>query len=171
MNVDGRLPSRRWTLLLVVLLALTILVLLPLLVTKWDWHSRSVLLGPLRWFGLVPICLGTWLGIWSATLLVTRGEGTPAPWHPPQRFVLAGPYQVVRHPMLIGAFAVLLGEALLVESASILLYLGVVVGVARWYVVAAEEPGLQIRFGDAYRVYQQYVPRWLPRRRRTSRSE
>src|SRR3970282_1356981 len=51
------------------------------------------------------------------------------------------PYQVVRHPMLVGAFAVLLGEALLVESASILLYLGVVVGVARWYVVADGGPG------------------------------
>jgi len=73
--------------------------------------------------------------------------------------------------MLVGTFAVLLGEALLAESVSILLYLGVVVGVARWYVAAVEEPALQVRFGDAYRVYQQRVPRWLPRRRRAPRSE
>ncbi|MCI0484021.1 MAG: isoprenylcysteine carboxylmethyltransferase family protein [candidate division NC10 bacterium] len=171
MSVDERLPSRRWALLSAVLLTFTILVLLPLLVTKWDSHLTPVSLGPLRWLGLIPICLGPWLGIWSATVLVTRGEGTPAPWRPPERLVLAGPYQAVRHPMLVGAFAVLLGEALLAESVAILLYLGVVVGVAHWYVAAVEEPALQVRFGDAYRVYQQCVPRWLPRRRRAPRSE
>ena len=162
MNVDGRLPSRRWTLLLAVLLTLTILVLLPLLVMKWDWHPRPVFLGPLRWLGLVPICLGIWLGIWSVTLLITRGEGTPAPWDPPQRFVLAGPYQVIRNPMMLGVFAVLLGEAVLAESVAILFYLCLVAGVVCWYVIAIEEKGLEARFGDAYRVYKERVPRWVP---------
>jgi protein-S-isoprenylcysteine O-methyltransferase Ste14 len=27
-----------------------------------------------------------------------------------------------------------------------------------------EEPGLERRFGEAYRVYKRAVPRWLPRR-------
>lgn len=163
MNVDGRVPSRRWTLLAGVLLAFTVLVVLPLLVTTWDRQLVAVSLGLLRWLGLVPICLGATLGIWAALLLVTRGEGTPAPWDPPQRFVLAGPYQVIRNPMMIGVFAVLLGEAVLAESVAILIYLSLVIGVVCWYVVVIEEKGLELRFRDAYQVYKERVPRWLPR--------
>jgi protein-S-isoprenylcysteine O-methyltransferase Ste14 len=160
-NADGPIPSRRWTWLVGLLLALAVLILLPLLVTKWDLVTVS--LGPFRWLGLVPICFGAPLGIWSAILLVTRGEGTPAPWDPPQRFVLAGPYRVVRNPMVLSAFAVLVGEAVLAESVAILFYLCLVTVVTRWYVVAVEEKELEVRFGDAYRVYKERVPRWVPR--------
>ncbi len=33
-------------------------------------------------------------------LFVLEGYGTPAPWDPPQRFVVSGPYRYVRNPML-----------------------------------------------------------------------
>jgi protein-S-isoprenylcysteine O-methyltransferase Ste14 len=64
--------------------------------------------------------------------------------------------------MMLGVFAILLGEAVVAESLAILLYLGLVVGVVYWYVVAREERGLEARFGDAYLVYKERVPRWLP---------
>lgn len=140
---------------------MTFLVFLPVLITYWQ--GPAVPLGRWRWLGLVPICLGAMLVAWSAVLLVTRGEGTPAPWDPPQRFVLAGPYRYVRNPMMLGLFVILFGEAVVAESVAMLLYLGLVAGAVGWYVVAIEEKGLEARFGDAYRVYKERVPRWLPR--------
>lgn len=169
-NADGQIPPRRWTLLFGSFLPLTVVVLVPLLITKWHWCPVTLSLGPFRWLGLVPICVGAMLGIWPAVLLVTRGQGTPAPWDPPQRFVLAGPYQYVRNPMMLGVFGVLFGEAILAESLALLLYLGIVIGGVCWYVIAIEEKGLEARFRDAYLVYKERVPRWLPRRPRSLRS-
>lgn len=163
MNADGRVPSRGRTGLIASLIVLTVLVLLPLFVTKGDRYLLAVRLGPFRSLGLVPISIGIMLGVWSAVLLITRGEGTPAPWNPPKRFVLAGPFQIVRNPMMGSVFLILLGEAVLAESLAILLYLCVVIGLVHWYVVTCEEKGLEARFGDAYRVYRERVPRWLPR--------
>lgn len=79
---------------------------------------------------------------------------------------MAGPYQYVRNPMMLGVFATVFGEAVLAESLAILLYLGLVVSVVCWYVVAIEEKGLEIRFTDTYVVYKERVPRWLPHLRR-----
>lgn len=159
---SGPTPSRRWTAIIGLLVALTVLVLLPLVMTKWDRHLGAVSLGPFRWLGLILICLGALLGVWSFTILVTRGDGTPAPWDPPRRFVVSGPYQYVRNPMMLGVFVVLFGEAIMVESLGIFLYLCLAVVVTRWYLVAIEEKGLEVRFGDTYRVYKERIPRLLP---------
>lgn len=164
--VNGGSRARRRTIVLSLLLALVILGFLPLLVAKWDRHLVSVSLGPLRWIGLVPIGLGAILGVWSALLLFRPGGGTPAPWGPPRKFVLAGPYQYVRNPIMLGAFGILFGEILLAQSLAILLYLGLVASLACWYVVACEEKEMEMRFGDTYLVYKARVPRWLPRWRR-----
>ncbi|MEA3508870.1 MAG: methyltransferase [candidate division NC10 bacterium] len=166
MNADEQATLRRWTIVVGLVLGVTVSILFPLLVTKWDRHLVEVSLGPFRWVGLVPISLGVILVVWSAALLFTRGGGTPAPWDPPQRFILAGPYQYVRNPMMLGVFATVFGEAVLAESLAILLYLGLVVSVVCWYVVAIEEKGLEIRFTDTYVVYKERVPRWLPHLRR-----
>lgn len=166
MNADEQATLRRWTIVVGLVLAVTVSILLPLLVTKWDRHLVEVSLGHFRWVGLVPISLGVILVVWSAVLLFTRGEGTPAPWDPPQRFILAGPYQYVRNPMMLGVFATVFGEAVLAGSLAILLYLGLMVSVVCWYVVAIEEKGLEIRFTDTYVVYKERVPRWLPQMRR-----
>ncbi|HEY4719284.1 MAG TPA: isoprenylcysteine carboxylmethyltransferase family protein [Candidatus Methylomirabilis sp.] len=153
----------KWTICAGVLACLAVLVLLPILVATWDPFRGAVSLGAWRWLGLVPFLSGGVLAVWSAGLLVTRGDGTPAPWDPPRRFVLAGPYQVVRHPMMLGAFGVVLGEAVWAESPAVFLYLCGVVSMVGWYTSAIEEKELEARFLDAYRVYRERVPRWLPR--------
>lgn len=168
MNADGQAPSRRWTIVAGLLLAMIVFVFLPLLVTNWDRHLVAVHLGSFRWVGLVPICFGVILSVWSAVLLVTRGGGTLVPWDPPQQFILAGPYQYIRNPMMLGFFVVLFGEAVLAESLAILLYVIIVISVVWWYVVLVEEKELEVRFTDTYHVYTQRVPRWLPRLPRQS---
>lgn len=159
---SGPTLSRPWTAIIGLLVALTVLILLPLVMTKWDRHLGLVSLGPFRWLGLILICLGALLGVWSSSIFVTRGDGTPAPWDPPRRFVVGGPYQYVRNPMMLGVFVVLFGEAIVAESLGILFYLCLAVVVTNWYVVAIEEKKLEVRFGDTYRVYKERIPRWVP---------
>src|SRR5688500_9393104 len=44
------------------------------------------------------------------------GRGTPAPFDPPRRLVVRGPYRMVRNPMYVGAGLVLVGAALFYQS-------------------------------------------------------
>ncbi|MEE9182166.1 MAG: hypothetical protein V3U33_06355 [candidate division NC10 bacterium] len=64
----------------------------------------------------------------------------------------------------LGLVPICFGAAVAVwaESLAILLYLCLVMGVVWLYVVTIEEKGLEVRFHDAYLVYKERVPRWLP---------
>ncbi len=50
------------------------------------------------WLGLIFLGVGLGGGIWTSRLFVTVGRGTPAPWDPPQKLVVRGPYRHVRNP-------------------------------------------------------------------------
>src|ERR1700730_3251270 len=41
-----------------------------------------------------------------------RGKGTPAPFDPPKRLVVEGPYGIVRNPMYCSVALVMMGTAL-----------------------------------------------------------
>ncbi|MDH3852581.1 MAG: isoprenylcysteine carboxylmethyltransferase family protein, partial [Deltaproteobacteria bacterium] len=91
------------------------------------------------------------------------GKGTPAPWDPPKRLVIRGPYRHVRNPMITGALLVLLAEATLFQSLPIAIWMTVFFIGNAIYFPFIEEKGLEKRFGDEYRNYKANVPRWLPR--------
>jgi protein-S-isoprenylcysteine O-methyltransferase Ste14 len=107
------------------------------------------------------------LGLFVATvrLFASVGRGTLAPWDPPERLVVRGPYRHLRHPMISGVALVLAGEALLLGSASIGVWLAAFVGVNAVYLPLVEEPALRRRFGRDYDRFTANVPRWLPRLR------
>jgi protein-S-isoprenylcysteine O-methyltransferase Ste14 len=71
---------------------------------------------------VLPLLLGTLLGVglvlFAASLrrFAAEGEGTLAPWDPPRKLVISGPYRYVRNPMISGLIFVLFGEALLLLS-------------------------------------------------------
>jgi protein-S-isoprenylcysteine O-methyltransferase Ste14 len=94
---------------------------------------------------------------------VTRGEGTPAPFDPPRKFVAAGPYHFVRNPMYIGGFLVLFGFGLSERSPAIVLFTLPWLLCAHLFVIAYEEPHLRSTFGTAYEEYCRSVRRWRPR--------
>jgi protein-S-isoprenylcysteine O-methyltransferase Ste14 len=100
---------------------------------------------------------------WTVGLFATRGRGTLAPWDPTERLVVEGPYRHVRNPMISGVLAVLLGEAWLTGSRTIAAWAGLFFLANAVYLPLSEEPGLERRFGEAYRAYKRHVPRWLPR--------
>ena len=117
------------------------------------------------WLGLAAGGCGLGLMLWTVTLFTRVGEGTPAPWAPPRRLVVRGPYRHVRNPMISGVLLVLLAEALLLGSWPLAAWLLVFFAANALYFPLIEEKGLEKRFGADYRVYKANVGRWIPRPR------
>jgi protein-S-isoprenylcysteine O-methyltransferase Ste14 len=139
-----------------------------LLVGRYGAHPPS-LLRALPGAALVAAGLGLFV---ATNRLFGRSEGTLAPWDPPRKLVVRGPYRRVRHPMITGVLCALLGEALLLGAPAVLLWAGAVAAVNAVYLPLVEEPRLIDRFGEDYRRYQREVPRFLPRLRSyTSRAD
>lgn len=114
--------------------------------------------------GILLIGLGLVLVVATTRLFATIGRGTLAPWSPTQKLVVRGVYCHVRNPMISGVFGILLGEAVLLGSTSLLSWFIIFVIVNLIYIPSFEEPGLEQRFGIDYVRYKQNVPRWIPRR-------
>ena len=102
------------------------------------------------------------LALWCVFAFVRIGKGTPAPFDPPRRLVVRGPYRFVRNPMYIGGGLALGGAALFYESASLLAYAAAFLLAAHFFVVVYEEPTLRRGFGAEYEAYCQRVRRWRP---------
>jgi protein-S-isoprenylcysteine O-methyltransferase Ste14 len=109
---------------------------------------------------------GVGLAFSGAYYLVHRGDGIPLPFVPPRRMVVAGPYAHMQHPIWLGLWFVVCGEALWMQSAILALYAGIGMILANLYVTMIEEPRLAQRFGVDYQAYRAAVPRWVPFRRR-----
>ncbi len=92
------------------------------------------------------------------------GNGTLAPWAPPESLVVQGLYSRTRSPMISGVLITLVGESIIFSSIWLfVLFLIFLVG-NHIYFIKSEEPGLVARFGEEYQEYKANVPRWLPRR-------
>ncbi len=115
------------------------------------------------WFGLMLLCIGLVLAFWTVRLLLTYGEGTPAPWDPPKKLVVRGPYRHMRNPMITSVMFMLLAEALLCRSWPLGGWLIVFFLANAVYFPLVEERGLKKRFGEDYLQYMDSVPRWFPR--------
>lgn len=115
------------------------------------------------WVGAALVGAGLGLMVATVRLFLRQGQGTPAPWDPPKRLVIAGPYRHVRNPMMSGVIAVLFGEAALTGSLGLLAWAALALVANAIYIPVFEEPGLERRFGASYRAYREHVPRWIPR--------
>ena len=112
--------------------------------------------------GASVILCGTALVAWTIFLFKTKGQGTPNPKLPPKVFVVGGPYRFSRNPMALGGLLILLGEAAIYYSPS-LLGLATLYGVVVYFnAMFIEEPELRERFGEPYTDYLERVPRFFP---------
>jgi protein-S-isoprenylcysteine O-methyltransferase Ste14 len=139
-----------------------LLVFLPARLLSWSGITRPVSIGPAQIAGVVVGASGAVLALWCIATFVVIGRGTPAPFDPPRRLVVVGPYRWVRNPMYIGAALALAGAALFYESWALLGYCAGFLFVMYLFVVVHEEPALRATFGDVYVRYCERVGRWLP---------
>jgi protein-S-isoprenylcysteine O-methyltransferase Ste14 len=135
---------------------------LAVTVRRYDAGLPLGIAPALRPFGLVVAAAGAVLTASCILVFIGFGEGTPAPFDAPRRFVAVGPYRWVRNPMYLGAIAVLGGAGLAIGSVSVLF-----LALAFWLlthglVVFYEEPVLEARFGESYARYKSTVNRWWP---------
>lgn len=151
------------TLLHTVLLPGTILVWLPLYLLSSTGELRRPVWDALALFGLLPAAIGLLIFIWCTHDFITRGRGTPNPLDPPKVLVARGPYRWTRNPMYVSVMPMLLAEAIIFRSMTLLIYAALVLAGFHLFVVFYEEPSLKRRFGEPYENYCRQVPRWLLR--------
>jgi len=141
-----------------------LLVLLPAQVLRWAGVASPAATGPLRAVGMLLAVAGAALAVACVAAFAFVGRGTPAPFDPPRRLVVAGPYRVIRNPMYVGAGLALLGAALYFRSLALLAYLAALGLAAHLFVVLYEEPTLRRLFGTEYDAYCARTGRWWPGR-------
>jgi protein-S-isoprenylcysteine O-methyltransferase Ste14 len=132
---------------------------------RWLLPAGTGILVPFGWIGIIPLAVGFAIVLWCLWEFATRGQGTAAPFDPPKKLVVRGPYRYVRNPIYVGAEFMLIGLSILYGSLAILAYAVGAVLALHALVVFYEERTLETKFGDAYAEYKQSVPRWLPRLR------
>jgi protein-S-isoprenylcysteine O-methyltransferase Ste14 len=130
-----------------------------------DWELEHLARAATIALGAGLIACGLGLFAWTVRLFAQIGRGTLAPWDPPERLVVAGPYRHLRHPMITGVALVLAGETLALGSTGIVIILAAFVAINALYLPLVEEPALVRRFGANYERYMANVPRWIPRLR------
>jgi protein-S-isoprenylcysteine O-methyltransferase Ste14 len=123
---------------------------------KLRWRGR-------RWHGAALLAVGSAAGLASARTLVVRGEGTPLPLDAARNLVVAGPYRVIRNPMVMTGLTQSAAVAVLIGSPTAMT-LPIAGGVV-WNRVLrpSEERFLAQRFGEPYEAYRRAVRCWVPR--------
>jgi protein-S-isoprenylcysteine O-methyltransferase Ste14 len=134
--------------------------LVPWLMTRWSAHAWFL---PVRLLGAVLIAAGVAALLPAFVRFAVEGVGTPAPVAPTEQLVVGGAYRYVRNPMYLAVAAVIVGQALLLGRAILLLYALTFGASVTAFVRGYEEPTLANRFGEEYNAYRHQVPRWVPR--------
>jgi len=140
-----------------------LLVFLPARVLSWSGIVRPANIGAAQIVGVVVGTAGALVALSCIATFIVIGRGTPAPFDPPRRLVIVGPYRFVRNPMYIGAALTLAGAALFYKSWALLWYCAAFALITHLLVVVYEEPALRATFGDAYLQYCRRVHRWRPK--------
>jgi len=139
-----------------------LLIWLPERLLAWSGVVRPAAIEAPQIAGLLIGSAGAALALWCVGTFAFIGKGTPAPFDPPRRLVVRGPYRFVRNPMYIGAASALAGAALFYLSTPLLLYFALFLLITHLFVVIYEEPTLRRSFGPEYEAYCGRVRRWWP---------
>ncbi|RUP00004.1 isoprenylcysteine carboxylmethyltransferase family protein [Hyphomicrobium sp.] len=113
-----------------------------------------------RWVGCVILPIGVLMLVVALSSL-RRHETNVSPFAPTTNLVTSGIFRWSRNPIYTGGTLVMLGLALLGGLDWIVVLTAPSVLILHFGVVRPEESYLAGRFGEAYRLYQQRVPRYL----------
>jgi protein-S-isoprenylcysteine O-methyltransferase Ste14 len=140
-----------------------LLIYLPGQVLSSAGIDRPAVIGVWQVVGMLLGACGAAVTLACILTFVSVGRGTPAPFDPPRRLVVQGPYRFVRNPMYLGAGLALTGAALFYQSPRLFAYAGAFLAITHLFVVIYEEPTLQRSFDGEYEAYCKQVGRWWPK--------
>ena len=129
------------------------------------FHSPAIWKSPVGWWRLAPAIAielaGLWLA-WTAVAQLGRQWRVDAGLNADHELVRGGPYRLIRHPIYASMLCQLLMTAALLGTLP-----GVPVGIALFIIgteirVRVEDGLLAARFGEAFRVWQNSVPAYIP---------
>ena len=140
-----------------------VLIYVPARLLSWSGIVAPAAIGVAQIAGMIVGGIGAVIALWSIFSFAFIGKGTPAPFDPPRRLVIQGPYQFVRNPMYIGAAFAIGGAALFYESWVLLMYVGLFLLITHLFVIWYEEPTLRRMFGQEYEAYCARISRWWPK--------
>ena len=140
------------------------LVFLPSRVLRWSGIASPNRTGMSQVLAVSLVAAGALLVFSCILTFVFVGKGTTAPFDPPRRLVVSGPYHYVRNPIYMGADCALFGAALYYHSLGLLVYGMLFFAFMHIWVRTYEEPALRRTFGHEYEAYCAQVHRWWPRR-------
>jgi protein-S-isoprenylcysteine O-methyltransferase Ste14 len=140
-----------------------LLLFLPGRLLSWSGVVAPTRFGLIQIAGLLVAAAGAVVALSSILTFAFVGKGTPAPFDPPRRLVVTGPYRFLRNPMYLGAGTALAGAALYYRSLPLLAYALGFLLLMHLFAVGYEEPVLRASFGAPYEEYCRNVPRWLRR--------
>ena len=135
--------------------------LIPYWITG-GWHGSGAPLA-LQVVGAALLVAGLAALAHTVIRFVVEGRGTPFPAAPTEHLVVGGLYRYVRNPMYLAVLAIILGQAAIFGSTTLVAYAAIL-----WVVVASfarfyEEPTLAARYGEEYEAYRRAVRGWWPR--------
>ena len=136
------------------------LVFLPSWLLRNTGLASPAVTGPAEAAGAALVVAGGCLVGWSILSFVFVGKGTAAPFDPPRRLVVSGPFRYLRNPIYVGAIVAMAGAALYYRSWGLLAFDAAIAVIFHVLVRAYEEPVLRRTFGTAYDTYCASVPRW-----------
>jgi len=124
---------------------------------------RPASIGLIQIVAMLVIVAGAALAIASILTFAFIGKGTPAPFDPPRKLVIAGPYRWVRNPMYIAPASCCSAPRCSMAPLELVLYTIIFWSMAHLFVLFYEEPVLRRKFGTDYDAYTATRRRWMPR--------
>jgi protein-S-isoprenylcysteine O-methyltransferase Ste14 len=113
--------------------------------------------------GLTLFLLGVGLAVWAAnTLGIKAGRRIPeVSLSERGQLITKGPYQIVRHPIYLGEFLIILG-IFLISGVIFVLVQFILKALFANSIIAWEEKEMKNRFGKTYEEYQKTTPKLFP---------
>ncbi len=152
----------------VLILPVMVIAVIPLIIliftfNRFSWKLDFPLILIPKISGFILIILGIYLLIVTIKLFHDIGKGTLAPWDPPKKLVVIGPYKYTRNPMITAVLLILIGEAVVTGSILLFFWFIIFLIINIIYISYSEEPTLIDRFGSKYIKYRKKVPMFIPK--------
>lgn len=133
-------------------LAFSLLVGINLLVLQTHPFDPLDIKNPIVAASLISLATGILVRSWAAGTL-----------HKSQELTTVGPYAVVRNPLYLGSFLMMLGFCMVMRDTFAILFIVGPIAILYWLQIRAEEANLSQWFPNDWKYYMCSTPRILPR--------